>query len=226
MRILYSFGIRFLTVALSAAAAVAAVSCTAAGLLQQDRELHITVRLPDAAAYAAGTDYAGYVVQPDAATISEIAGWDVVCTQPSGSRRISVAPNAGSCTVSVTQDVPAGILAYPVIADGTSHFPVYPAGCIYPYGRSCTIPDGFAADILSSLYAGASSSSDSEYFAQIFNWPRFMDAVRRNKTEAEAAGTQYNPWLLDKSAVLTAIANRTFSVRKLTLTERPDESTD
>ena len=86
-----------------------------------------------------------------------------------------------------------------------------PLGAIYPYGTSLTLGNGFAADILKTLYGGASEGSGTaaqvrEYLSR-FNWTRLM----------EACDSYEDAWLLDRGRILEGIANGTFKASSLVL---------
>jgi hypothetical protein len=95
-----------------------------------------------------------------------------------------------------------------------------PLGTIYPYKTTLTFEDGFAADILRTLYAGAEKSGTDgkaattpqsalqvKEFLSKFNWSRFM----------EACTTYEDAWLLDRARILEKIATGTFKESDMVL---------
>ena len=95
-----------------------------------------------------------------------------------------------------------------------------PLGAIYPYKTTLTSKDGFAADILRTLYAGAEKSDTDgkaaattqsvlqvKEFLSKFNWSRFM----------ESCATYEDAWLLDRARILEKIAAGTFKESDMVL---------
>lgn len=76
-------------------------------------------------------------------------------------------------------------------------------GTIYPYSRTLTRKDSFAADVLQTMYCAADedvTSSQKDNFFMRFNWQRFMEECRMYD----------DPWLLDKEKIMKAIASGSF----------------
>ncbi|MCR5436954.1 MAG: hypothetical protein K6E97_07815 [Treponema sp.] len=87
------------------------------------------------------------------------------------------------------------------------------AGAVYPFMKnhsdiiSVTWEQGFAAAVIESLYCGSTQASDKEMFLKSFNWPRFLDEINCREN--------YNPWLCDKTRIITAIADKNFNINLL-----------
>ncbi len=103
-----------------------------------------------------------------------------------------------SVTVSKNACTPVLVYYYASLAEKLSS----PYGLIYPHTTELSQRDGFAAEILRSLYAGSRASEPvavQDYLAR-FNWMRFMELCR----------TYEDPWILNREMILEGIASGTF----------------
>jgi hypothetical protein len=165
---------------------------------------------------------------PEGSYYPPVMYWSVRYSTDSGQKSFTAAPEQKTFTVTLPKNIPAAVLVWPVTVHpaGTVRF-FHPAGCIYPYTTVLAWQDGFAADILATLYSASKDRETTGSFCSYFNWERFMDVLHRKETESEDCirqaiedGTStipayYNPWLLDKNDILSAIADRSFTVYRL-----------
>lgn len=84
-------------------------------------------------------------------------------------------------------------------------------GAIYPYGKSLTYSDGFAAEVLFSISASSedSNSRKNDYLSK-FNWQKFMEECRTFEEDA---------WKLDKERIMKKISAGNFKKTDLKLLE-------
>ncbi|MCR5401512.1 MAG: hypothetical protein K6E78_07945 [Treponema sp.] len=104
----------------------------------------------------------------------------------------------------------------------------YPAGCIYPYSKNLTWLQGFSSSLLYDFYYHSKYSGNSgelsEAFASCFNWKKLCEEVEKRdflkKESGENSGQgPFNPWLLDRTEILSSIENSVFSVNLLKLSK-------
>ncbi len=108
-----------------------------------------------------------------------------------------------SFTMRIKKNEPFFVCAQPVT---TSQGFFKCAGTLYPYRRSITWSAGYAAATMKTLKAAAPQS-----YLLLFNWERFIQTLEQKQQNAPS----YNPWLLDSSKVLEAIAYHEFTAAKL-----------
>ena len=104
----------------------------------------------------------------------------------------------------------------------------YPAGCIYPYSKNLTWLQGFSSSLLYDFYYHSKYSGNSgelsETFASCFNWKKLCEEIEKKdflkKESGETSGQgPFNPWLLDRTEILSSIENSVFSVNLLKLSK-------
>ena len=86
----------------------------------------------------------------------------------------------------------------------------YCAGAVYPFMKThndvipITWKQGFTSDVIQTLYRGSTSGIRKEAFLMSFNWTKFIDTIKYKE--------DFNPWLCDKTKIVTAIAGKSFNV--------------
>ena len=104
----------------------------------------------------------------------------------------------------------------------------YPAGCIYPYSKNLTWLQGFSSSLLYDFYYHSKYSGNSgeisETFASCFNWKKLCEEVEKRDFLKKESGENseqdpFNPWLLDRTEILSSIENSVFSVNLLKLSK-------
>jgi hypothetical protein len=142
--------------------------------------------------------------------------WVIEYSSEQGTEKIRAGRNTASITLSLPENIPAAVQAWPVTRhNGKDVLFFHPAGTVYPYSLTLSWEDGFAADILSSLYKVTANRHEAGSFCSCFNWERLMSALRVRVTAYTETTGYYDPWLLNKDGILSAIAGRSFSVYKL-----------
>lgn len=148
-----------------------------------------------------------------------VSYWDVRYCAGGSSGTLTLGAEDGadvSFTLELTADTPCAVCAQPVTLHGSTESAFFrPAGCVYPAGSSITWEDGFSASICMQLYRASESSGEdtAEYLAQ-FNWKKFCSVLAE---KAAADGPGWDPWMLDRTAVCSAVAARSFSSTLLTV---------
>jgi len=139
----------------------------------------------------------------DSTGYAHVSEWNVICSSGTGIEKRRVAADTVYLTFTVQRDTPAAVLAYPVPQNTvTEKTTIHPAGGIYPFTSTVSMRDGFSADLLASLYAGAVDRTEAGSFCVRFNWDKFIQSVRELSSD---------PWNLDKNRILRAIVSRTFT---------------
>lgn len=162
-----------------------------------------------------------------AETHPPLIGWQVHFIQ--GGQAKSQEIGAGNTSVHLTLDKnqPTAVLFYPLTqlqGQPTSFF--RPAGCIYPYNRTASWMEGFAAEIFFQL---ARSKSQEELISSPlsrFNWPRLTQQVHKVSQKEEDKDVVFSPWFLREELLKTAILQGTTSTRSIrthSITELPLE---
>lgn len=147
-----------------------------------------------------------------------VSYWDVrYCAGNSSGTLTLGAEDAAdvSFTLQLAADTPCAVCAQPVTLHGSTESAFFrPAGCVYPAESSITWENGFPASVCMQLYRASENSGEdtAEYLAQ-FNWKKFCSALAE---KAAADGPGWNPWMLDRTAVCSAVAARSFSSTLLT----------
>ncbi|MCK9170722.1 MAG: hypothetical protein M0P01_09935 [Treponema sp.] len=145
--------------------------------------------------------------------------WDIqFCSgNLSGTCRVFVQDTADtSFSIKTEADIPCAVTAQPVtrIADSNQAF-FSPAGCIYPAESTISWENGFPAAVCMQLYRSSETdAAETSVCLANFNWKKFCSTLAAKET---AYGAEWNPWMLDKTAVCTAIAARSFGAALLTV---------
>jgi hypothetical protein len=148
-----------------------------------------------------------------------VSCWDVSYCAGSltGTLRLS-AQNEGesSFTLELPENVPCAVTAQPVTLHGSTGSAFFrPAGCVYPAGSSITWEGGFPASICAQLYCTSENTpEDTALYLSKFNWAKFSSVLAE---KAAADRQEWNPWMLDRSAICSAVADRSFSSVLLTM---------
>lgn len=179
-----------------------------------------------------------YISEDGGSSVSDISYpelecWLIECQTAEKYFSFYADKNERSVKIRLPENFPASVLSYPVTRhkNGNALF-FYPAGCIYPQNAErLSWREGFAANILASLYAGTKDRRQTAEYASTFNWRRLKETLSAKEAENLAKindsiteglplgkrPTYYNPWNLDKDVVLRSIAQRSFNIRKLNL---------
>ena len=122
--------------------------------------------------------------------------WLFYVADGTGQPQAQTVQNGARISVSFSKNAYTALLAVPCALDGTVL--AKPYGIIYPVGTTLTQKDGFAADVLRTMYVASTSGSQvqRQTFLAHFNWRKFMETCR----------TYEDPWMLDKPRILEAIA--------------------
>lgn len=135
-------------------------------------------------------------------------------------------------TFSVPENKSAAFSARPVTkcSSGSTLF-FKGAGCVYPQNTSSFLwNQGFAADILASLYKASNDREKTAELLSVFNWQKFINTLTKKENDAllkiQTASQQQmekevypaycNPWMLNKQKILSAIADQSFTAASLT----------
>jgi len=156
-----------------------------------------------------------------------VSTWRLVYTDCDNTPREVVMHSTETIPLDVAKNSCTPLLAYPVfdirtasnpapLKITTTYAPVdRPLGAIYPYRCTLSYADGFAADILCTLYTSCSKENTpaqvQRYLAR-FNWMRFMELCYSYK----------DPWLLDRERILLNIADGTFRKTDFVYTGKTD----
>lgn len=141
------------------------------------------------------------------ASLPALQGWTIAGdsgTDKTRAQTLSLPPDAKSFTLHLKKNEPFYVCASPQSLAG-GFFKC--AGTIYPYSSTVTWSGGYAAVTMKTLKAAASQS-----YLLRFNWERFINVLEQKQQNQSAT---YNPWLLDSSEVLQAIAYHNFTATKL-----------
>jgi|SRR5574344_388396 hypothetical protein len=154
-----------------------------------------------------GMETVTFTVPKQTESIAEASRWKIVYTDGYEEASLVIA-DGESFSLSLPRNCCIPIVGYPLAETGQQ--PEKPYGAIYPYTTSLTKADGFAADILRTLYTASTKETSAQdecncdevqIFLSRFNWQRFMETCR----------TFDDAWLLDRERILLKIAGGTFT---------------
>ncbi|MDE5898378.1 MAG: hypothetical protein K2H09_03835 [Treponemataceae bacterium] len=172
--------------------------------------------------------------EADASVRAALVQWNIEAVCGKNRREFRALPTDAAVRLEVGRNEACAVLARPVVRIEYAEPPAEPAdgggahaalpellffrpcGAVYPFQTELSWQDGFAASCLSDFYAYALRSGVPEdaavRHASCFNWTKFSSSLALKGAAAEAF---YNPWQLDRNAILAAIAARSFSVTLL-----------
>ena len=162
-----------------------------------EREVTLSLEVPDS--YNAVTSWSIVYTDKD----------NVLCKKKYSSQQLH---SSSTITLVLHKSCPIPVLAYPTSFSEPHDDTLLtkPLGAIVPYSTSLVFADGFAADILRTLYVASLQSrtvSQVQEYLSRFNWARLL----------KRCASYPDPWLLDKERILRAIANGSFKQNDIVL---------
>lgn len=145
-----------------------------------------------------------------------LAGWKLAYLQGGQQKTEILSASTASVHLSLDKNQPTAVLFYPLTqlqSQSTSFF--RPAGCIYPYNREASWPEGFTAEILFQLAKSMSLEELTASPVSRFNWPRLTQQADKLAQKAMDKDTVFSPWFLQAGLLKDAILQGTASTSSI-----------